>query len=49
MNDMQQFVTTYIPGGMSINHSAWWIVCRTVRNGMWVEIPVTKLKNSDYA
>lgn len=48
MNDMRQFVTVYIPGGMGLDHSAWWVVCRTACDGMVVEIPIVKLRNSDY-
>lgn len=49
MGMMDQFKICYIPGGMGLDHSEWWIVCRTIRNGMWVEIPIVKLRRSDYA
>jgi hypothetical protein len=49
MNMMDQFRVCYIPGGMSLNHSGWWL-CHTVycRDGATVDVPFRFLKKADY-
>lgn len=46
---MDQFVVRYIPGGMSLNHSGWWL-CEKImwRDGSFVEYPQKYLRRSDY-
>lgn len=45
---MDHFRVRYYPGGMSLNHSAWWLVeCRFI-SGEYVEIPVKYLRKADY-
>lgn len=45
---MTHFRVRYIPGGMGLNHSAWWIVEAKWLNGMLVELPVKFLRKADY-
>jgi hypothetical protein len=42
---MNQFFVRYIPGGMSLNHSAWWLF---EVNAKGYEVPVKKLFNATY-
>lgn len=42
---MDHFIIRYIPGGMSLNHSGWWLVRL---DGYW-EHPVKMLKKATYA
>ena len=49
MMPMDQFRVRYIPGGMGLDHSAWWVVECRIMQGMWVEIPIQRLRWSDYA
>jgi len=46
---MENFVVRYIPGGMSLYHSGWWL-CRLwdLRDGVVHEAPIRMLKKSDY-
>ncbi len=46
---MSEFVVRYIPGGMSLNHSAWWL-CKTAefRDGTVHDVPIRMLRLSDY-
>ena len=45
---MQHFKIRYIPGGMGLNHSGWWL-CETVFcQGMYVNLQHRYLKRSDY-
>lgn len=46
---MNQFRVRYIPGGMSLNHSGWWLVEQVFHSGVNIEVPVRYLKRSDYA
>ena len=47
--EMQQFKVKYIPGGMGLNHSAWWVLCVTVLyDGIYVDIPVKFIRKSEY-
>jgi hypothetical protein len=45
---MTQFRVRYIPGGMSLHHSAWWIVEEKWFNDIVVELPVKLLRKADY-
>lgn len=45
---MDQFRVRYIPGGMGMNHSAWWIVEAKWHSGVLVETPVKWLRRADY-
>jgi hypothetical protein len=45
---MDQFKVTYVPGGMSGHHSAWWLVEVRVYQGMIVREPVLWLRRSTY-
>ena len=49
MNDMKQFKIQYIPGGMSLSHSAWWL-CEIVvhRDGVVRSHPIKFLRKADY-
>ena len=42
------FRVRYIPGGMGLTHSAWWIVEGRWQDGMMVELPVKYLRKADY-
>ena len=46
---MDHFVVRYIPGGMSLYHSGWWL-CRLwdLRDGIVHEAPIRMLKKSEY-
>ena len=46
--DMHQFQVRYIPGGMGLNHSAWWICATVLWDGVYVNVPVKYLYRSDY-
>lgn len=41
---MDQFKVAYIPGGMSLNHSAWWLVLVTDCG----DVPMRWLRQSTY-
>lgn len=45
---MDQFVIRYIPGGMSLNHSGWWLCLQWFCQGQVAETPVRMLRKSDY-
>ncbi len=46
---MNQFVVRYIPGGMGLDHSGWWLCEKiTWRDGSCVEFPQKYLRRSDY-
>lgn len=45
---MDHFRVQYRPGGMSLDHSAWWIVERRWIQGICVELPVKYLRRADY-
>jgi hypothetical protein len=45
---MDQFKVCYIPGGMSLNHSAWWVCVTVFQDGVSVRIPVKRLTRSTY-
>jgi hypothetical protein len=46
---MDQFSIKYIPGGMSLDHSAWWLCERVVlRSGEYYDIPRKRIRQSDY-
>ncbi len=46
---MNQFVVRYIPGGMGLVHSGWWL-CEKIMwsDGSCVEYPQKYLRRSDY-
>jgi len=46
---MDNFVVRYIPGGMSLNHSGWWLCqVHVLRGGEVCVNPIRMLKKSDY-
>lgn len=45
---MDHFVVCYWPGGMGLNHSSWWLCERRVVDGIWRDLPIRRLKWSDY-
>jgi hypothetical protein len=45
---MGQFRVSYIPGGMGLDHSAWWVVEKRLINGMYVDLRVQRLRRSEY-
>jgi hypothetical protein len=45
---MTHFRIQYRPGGMGLDHSAWWLVLCTVVGGVWTQIPLRRLRRSDY-
>lgn len=45
---MTQFKVAYIPGGMGLNHSAWWVVEKMWFSGVLIEHPVQRLRRADY-
>jgi hypothetical protein len=47
---MDQFKVRYIPGGMSLNHSGWWVCLRIqFRDGSQYDHPMQFLRRADYA
>lgn len=47
---MDHFIVRYIPGGMSLYHSGWWL-CKMMDNpynGIPHEAPIKMLKKADY-
>lgn len=46
---MDQFVVRYIPGGMSLCHSGWWL-CQHIdyNDGTSHDNPIKMLRVSDY-
>jgi hypothetical protein len=49
MNMMDQFKVCYIPGGMSLNHSGWWLCHTFLHSGVYVDVPLKLLSQSTYA
>jgi hypothetical protein len=46
---MDQFIIAFIPGGMSLDHSAWWLCERVLlRSGEYYDIPLKWLRRADY-
>ena len=46
---MDQFAVRYIPGGMSLYHSGYWLVrLWTLANGVVHEAPIRMLQQSSY-
>jgi hypothetical protein len=45
---MNQFKVCYIPGGMGLSHSSWWLCESKVVQGMWMDWQIKRLKRSDY-
>ena len=48
MMDMQQFQVRYIPGGMTLNHSGWYVCCNVFHSGVSIDVPVKFISKSDY-
>lgn len=46
--DMAQFKIKYIPGGMGLNHSAWWVCVNVLYDGIYLDIPIKYIRKSDY-
>jgi len=47
--EMTQFKVRYIPGGMSLHHSGWWLCETFLHSGVYVDHPQKYLRRSDYA
>ena len=45
---MDQFKVRYIPGGMGLSHSAWWLCEWKLHWGEYGFIPVRMLRRSEY-
>jgi hypothetical protein len=46
---MDQFVVRYIPGGMTLYHSGWWLCqLQQLGNGQTHEAPIRMLTKSTY-
>lgn len=45
---MEQFKVCYIPGGMGLDHSFWWLCELRIVQGIWMDWPIKRLKRSDY-
>lgn len=45
---MNHFKVKYIPGGMGLNHSAWYLCETILYNGVYMDFPVKHLGRSDY-
>lgn len=45
---MDQFQMCYIPGGMGLDHSAWWVCETLLISGVYVRVPRQRLRRSDY-
>jgi hypothetical protein len=44
---MDQFRVCYIPGGMSLYHSGWWLCSvQALRDGMTYQAPIKMLKKA---
>jgi hypothetical protein len=48
MMEMSQFRVCYRPGGMGLDHSAWWVCATVLFGGVYIDIPVKYLRRSDY-
>jgi hypothetical protein len=45
---MDHFRVCYIPGGMGLSHSSWWLCERKVVDGMVMDWKLKFLKWADY-
>jgi hypothetical protein len=45
---MTEFTVKYIPGGMGINHSAWYLCRRELHSGVYIDQQVKFLRKADY-
>jgi hypothetical protein len=46
---MDHFVVRYIPGGMSLYHSGWWLCqLQPIRDGFVHEAPIRMLSKASY-
>jgi hypothetical protein len=45
---MDQFRVCYIPGGMGLDHSSWWLCERKIVQGVLMDWQIKRLKWSDY-
>jgi hypothetical protein len=46
--DMDQFRVCYVPGGMTLSHSGWFLCHRVLLGGIYVDLPIKFLKRADY-
>lgn len=45
----ENFIVRYIPGGMSLGHSGWWLVHKIqFRDGSVDEMPIRMVRKADY-
>ena len=45
---MTEFSVKYIPGGMGLNHSAWFLCKKIIYSGIYFDIPLKFLRRADY-
>lgn len=45
---MDHFKVCYIPGGMGLNHSSWWLCERKFIQGIMVDIRIKYMRKADY-
>jgi len=46
---VENFSVRYIPGGMSLSHSGWWLVhTLQFRDGTIYEMPIRMVRKADY-
>jgi hypothetical protein len=45
---MNQFKLKYIPGGMGLDHSGWWLCETKLYWGVYTDVPVKYIKRADY-
>ena len=45
---MQQFKVCYIPGGMGLDHSGWYLCENMLHSGGYVNIPRKRLRRATY-
>jgi hypothetical protein len=45
---MDQFKVCYMPGGMGLDHSSWWLCESKIVQGVWMDWPIKRLRWSDY-
>jgi len=48
INMMTHFTIKYIPGGMGLSHSAWWLCERILCQGVYIDSHIRKFKEADY-
>lgn len=45
---MEQFKISYIPGGMGLDHSAWWLCVTVLLDGIYVDLKLKYMRKADY-